>query len=155
MADNLTIDSRLNNYNFRLKQHTLYEVHGLVYIFFSYMRSRAFRWSVILGLGVPTYSVTIYLVTTYLVTTYLLLHSCPMDNNRHIVEVARAMMNEKNLPKWYWEEAVNTAVYLMNRCPTSGVHNVTPHEKFFGKKSDLSHVGIFGSIAYVHIPDAT
>ena len=24
--------------------------------------------------------------------------------NRHIVEVARAMMNEKNLPKWYWQK---------------------------------------------------
>ena len=43
----------------------------------------------------------------------------------------------------------------MNRCPTSGVHDITPHEKFFGKKPDLSHVRIFGSIAYVHIPDAT
>ena len=53
--------------------------------------------------------------------------------NRHIVEVARAMMNEKNLPKWYWAEAANTAVYLMNKCPISGVHDVTPHEKFFGK----------------------
>ena len=26
---------------------------------------------------------------------------------------------------------------------------------FFGKKPDLSHVRIFGSIAYVHIPDDT
>ena len=43
----------------------------------------------------------------------------------------------------------------MNRCTTSGVHDVTPHEKFFGKKSDLSHVRVFGSIAYVHVPDAT
>ena len=75
--------------------------------------------------------------------------------NRHIVEVARAMMNEKNLPKWYWAEAANTAVYLMNRCTASGVHDVTPHEKFFGRKPNLSHVRIFGSIAYVHIPDAT
>ena len=64
-------------------------------------------------------------------------------------------MNEKNLLKWYWAEAENMAVYLMNRCPTSGVHDVTPQENFFGKKPDLSHVHIFCSIAYVHIPDAT
>ena len=43
----------------------------------------------------------------------------------------------------------------MNMCTTSGVHDVTPHEKFFGKKPDLSHVRVFGSIAYVHIPDDT
>ena len=62
------------------------------------------------------------------------------------------LMNEKHLPKSYWAEAANTTVYLINRCTTSGVHNITPHEKFYGKKSDLSHFTIFGSIAYVYIP---
>ena len=46
--------------------------------------------------------------------------------NRHIHEVARAMMNAKHMPKSYWAEAVNMAVYLMNRCTTSIVHEVTP-----------------------------
>ena len=63
------------------------------------------------------------------------------------------MMNEKHLPKSYWVEAANRTVYLMNRCTTSGVHDVTPYEKFYGKKPDLSHIRIFGSIAYVHILD--
>ena len=43
------------------------------------------------------------------------------SKNRHILEVARAMMNEKNLSKSYWYEAANTAIYLMNRCTTFGV----------------------------------
>ena len=63
------------------------------------------------------------------------------------------MMNEKNLPTSYWVEVANTTVYLMNWCTTSGVRDVTPHEKFYGKKSDLSHVRIFGSIASIHIPN--
>ena len=62
-------------------------------------------------------------------------------------------MSDKNLPKSYWVEAANTAVYLMNRCTTLGLHEVTPHERYFGKKPDLSHSRIFGLIAYVHIPD--
>ena len=33
------------------------------------------------------------------------------------------------------------------------MHGVTPHEKFYGKKSNLSHIRIFSSIAFVHIPD--
>ena len=41
----------------------------------------------------------------------------------------------------------------MNRCTTSGVHDITPHEKYFGKKPDLSHTRIFGAIDYMHIPD--
>ena len=59
------------------------------------------------------------------------------------------MLNQKHMPKSYSTEAVNTAIYLMNRCTNSGVNEVTPHEK----KSDLSHVRIFGSLAYMHIPD--
>ena len=76
------------------------------------------------------------------------------QKNWHILKVARAMMNvKKNLPKSYWAKAVNTTVYLMNQCTTFGLQDVTPHEKFYGKKSNLSHVGIFDSISFVHIPD--
>ena len=54
---------------------------------------------------------------------------------------------------FYWAEAVNTAVYIMNRAPTAAVHDVTPEEKFTGNKPDLSHMKVFGCIAYVHVPD--
>ena len=33
------------------------------------------------------------------------------------------------------------------------MHEVTLHERFYRKKPDLSHVRIFGSIAYAHIPN--
>jgi hypothetical protein len=32
----------------------------------------------------------------------------------HIVEISRAMLNEKNLPNCFWVEAVTTTVYIMN-----------------------------------------
>ena len=64
-----------------------------------------------------------------------------------------AVMNEKRLPKSYWDEATNTTIYLTNHCTTSRVHDITPYEKFYGKKPDLSHVRIFGSIAFEHIPN--
>ena len=41
----------------------------------------------------------------------------------------------------------------MNWCTTSTVEDISSHEKFFGKKYDLSHAKIFGSITLVHIPD--
>ena len=62
-------------------------------------------------------------------------------------------MTEKNMPHFYWEEAVNTVVYIMNRTPTVAVHNVTPQEKYTCTKPDLSHMKVFGCIAYVHVPD--
>ena len=57
------------------------------------------------------------------------------------------------MPHCYWAEAVSTAVYIMNRTPTAAVHDVTPEEKFSSRKPDLSHLKVFGCIAYVHVPD--
>jgi transposase InsO family protein len=34
--------------------------------------------------------------------------------NRHIVKIARAMLNEKNLPNYFWVEVVAPIVYIMN-----------------------------------------
>ena len=42
---------------------------------------------------------------------------------------------------------VHTAVYLQNRASANG--GVSPHELYFGKKPNR---GVFGSIAYVHVP---
>ena len=73
--------------------------------------------------------------------------------NRHIGEVSRAMLNEKDLPDFYWAEAVATTVYIMNRTPTVAIHGMTPEERYTGRKPDISHLKIFGCIAYVHVPD--
>jgi transposase InsO family protein len=73
--------------------------------------------------------------------------------NRHIVEIARAMLNEKNLPNYFWAEAITTAVYIMNRIPITAIHGMTPKEKFTCKKPDVSHLKVFGCIAYVHVPN--
>ncbi len=34
--------------------------------------------------------------------------------NRHIVEIAHAMLNEKNSSNYFWVEAVATIIYIMN-----------------------------------------
>ena len=86
-------------------------------------------------------------------------HYTPQQNevverkNRHIAEVARALMNEKEMPKYYWVEAVHAAVYIMNKTPTAAIHGRTPEEKFTHKKPDLSHLMVFGCLACVHILD--
>jgi hypothetical protein len=47
--------------------------------------------------------------------------------------------------------SVSTAKHLRNRTPTSS-SPLTPFAKLFGKTPDLSHLRIFGSVAYPHIP---
>ncbi len=73
--------------------------------------------------------------------------------NKHIIEIAHAMLNEKNLPNYFWAEAVATIVYIMNRTPIIIVHGMTFEEKFTDKKPNVSHLRVFGCIAYVHVPD--
>ena len=72
--------------------------------------------------------------------------------NRNIAEVARALMAEKDMPHCYWAKAVSTTVYIMNKTPTAAVHDMTPEEKFTGRKLDVGHFKVFGCIAYVHVP---
>ena len=73
--------------------------------------------------------------------------------NRHIAKIACALMIEKAMLHVYWAKVVFTTVYIMNRTSTIAIHDVTPKERFTGIKPDLSHLKVFGCIAYVHIPD--
>ena len=68
--------------------------------------------------------------------------------NSHIAEVARDMKNEKKMSDYFWAEAVATAVYIMNRTPTVVVHGMTLEEKYTCKKPNISHLKLFGCIAY-------
>lgn len=72
--------------------------------------------------------------------------------NRTLVERAKCMLFDANLSKGYWAEAVATAAYIINRSPSRVLAEVTPYEKWTGKKPNLSHLRVFGSKAMVHIP---
>uniref|UniRef100_H3H993 Integrase catalytic domain-containing protein n=1 Tax=Phytophthora ramorum TaxID=164328 RepID=H3H993_PHYRM len=75
--------------------------------------------------------------------------------NRTLVECARCMLEHAGLPKWYWGEAVMTATFLRNRCPTRAVsHDKSPYQVWTGKKPLLANLKVFGCHAYVHVPKA-
>jgi hypothetical protein len=61
------------------------------------------------------------------------------------------MLNEKNLPNYFWTKIVAIAIYIMNRTPIMAAHAMTFEEKFTCKKLDVSHLRVFGYIAYVHV----
>ena len=74
--------------------------------------------------------------------------------NRTLVESARTMISHAGLPNMYWAEAISTAAYVRNRMTTKAIkENKTPYERWYGKKPNLSHLRVFGCMAYVHIPD--
>lgn len=75
--------------------------------------------------------------------------------NRTLVEMARCMLFAKKLDFELWAEAVVTAAYTRNRCPTQALEGMTPEEAWSGKKPHVSHMRVFGCIAYAKIPDET
>lgn len=70
--------------------------------------------------------------------------------NRTLMEMARSTLY--NMRKDFWAEALSTAAYIRNRCPTSAVADMTPYEALNGKKPDVSHLKTFGCPCYAHIP---
>lgn len=82
----------------------------------------------------------------------------PQDNgaaerlNRTILERARCMLSNAGLGKEFWAEACNTAVYLINRAPSSRLNFDIPEETWLGKKISYHYLRIFGCEAFALIP---
>ena len=75
-------------------------------------------------------------------------------SNRTIMECARTMLHASELSRNFWAEAVNTAVYLLNRVTiiNKGDEIKTAYELWTGRKPNVSHLKTFGSVAYVFDP---
>ena len=69
-----------------------------------------------------------------------------------LVEMVRSMLSDSKAPSRFWAEALSTAAYIRNRCPTKAVEGMTPIEALTGKKPDIAHLRRFGCAAYAHIP---
>jgi hypothetical protein len=72
--------------------------------------------------------------------------------NRTVVGATRAMIHDQGLPLFLWAEASNVAVYLQNRSPHTVLGKKTPEETFSGTRPDVSHIRIWGSVCYCHVP---
>ena len=63
------------------------------------------------------------------------------------------MLHYKGVSTVWWAEAVNTAVYLINRSTNATHPDSTPYELGFKVKPRMEHLRVFGSEGYAHIDD--
>lgn len=69
--------------------------------------------------------------------------------NRTLVEMARCIMLQGNLPQSLWAEAINTATYLRNRCATKTLNGKTPYEAWTNRKPYVGFLRVIGTKAIV------
>src|SRR6266496_3431159 len=68
--------------------------------------------------------------------------------NRTLIDMVRSMMSLTNLPLSFWDYALETTAFTLNRAPSKSVE-MTPYELWFGDKPKLSFLKIWGCNAYV------
>ena len=72
--------------------------------------------------------------------------------NRHLVETTHTILLHSNVPFRFWGDAVLTACYLINRMPSSVLHDQIPHFLLFPDQPlYFLPPRVFGCTCFVHI----
>ena len=69
------------------------------------------------------------------------------------MNMAQIIMKEKHLLNEYWGDVVTCSVYNLNRSPTKSMNDRFPQQAWSCKCSSISHLRIFGCVAYAHVPE--
>ncbi|MBW0480194.1 hypothetical protein O181_019909 [Austropuccinia psidii MF-1] len=69
--------------------------------------------------------------------------------NCTILNKARFLLLTSNLPRSYWAEAVNTALFLSNLMPTPSGDNLSPFSAWSSKPSQIKRLKTFGCKAFI------
>ena len=76
-------------------------------------------------------------------------YECYDYYDEHQVLLMQAMLLACEMPKELWPKAFNHACYICNRAYTRAIKNMTPYEKWIGKRPDISHIQEFGAPVWV------
>ncbi|KAL0308794.1 UNVERIFIED_CONTAM: Retrovirus-related Pol polyprotein from transposon RE2 [Sesamum radiatum] len=60
--------------------------------------------------------------------------------HQHLLNIARALLHQASLPRFFWGECILTAAYLVNRLPSSALQWKTPYEILYQKLPSLDHL---------------
>ena len=73
--------------------------------------------------------------------------------NMTIMNMVRSMLKGRNLSNEYCGEEVSFVIYVINRSPTKSVISRVPKWAWSSMYCSVSHLRVFGCVAYAHVPN--
>lgn len=86
---------------------------------------------------------------------------CPETNgvsergNKTICQMATALLKDAGLPAYLWPEAIEHAVFIRNRVPSSAINYQVPYDLWHKKSPDYKRINRFGCAVVMHDPTIT
>lgn len=69
--------------------------------------------------------------------------------HRHIVDLGLTLLSQASLPLTYWDYAFSTAVFLINRLPSSAIKFQAPYTLLFHTLPDYKFLRVFGCVCFL------
>jgi histone deacetylase 1/2 len=71
--------------------------------------------------------------------------------HRHVVDMGITLLAHASMPLKFWDEAFQTAVFLINRLPSRVIDNDTPLHRLYGQPPDYTFLRTFGCAVWPNL----
>ena len=76
-------------------------------------------------------------------------NSVAKSMNQRLLNMTKCIISESGIPKNLWADALVTACYLINKCPSNGIDGRIPEALWTKRKVLIQHLRVFGCRAWI------